>query len=100
MAELKIYLSKELNEKFRRIAMSIYGYGRGSISKAAEDALAKWCTGSEISSRDKATSTLQVSEVAHSDKAETGINPDERVADSKSPQNESRKSSSTSESSS
>jgi len=43
MAELKIYLSESLNERFRKIAMSIFGYGRGSLSKAAEEALAKWC---------------------------------------------------------
>jgi hypothetical protein len=41
MAELKIYLSDSLNEKFRRMVMSVYGYGRGSLSKAAEEALSK-----------------------------------------------------------
>ena len=43
MAELKVYLSSSTSERFRRIAMSIYGYGRGSLSKAAEDAFSKWC---------------------------------------------------------
>ena len=43
MTELKIYLSSGLNDRFRRIAMSVYGYGRGSLSKAAEDAFSKWC---------------------------------------------------------
>ncbi len=43
MAEVKIYLDDELDERFRRLAMSVYGYGRGSISKAASDALAEWC---------------------------------------------------------
>ena len=43
MPELKIYISNSLNEKFRKIAMSIYGYGRGSLSRAAEDAFANWC---------------------------------------------------------
>jgi hypothetical protein len=100
MAELKIYLSKELNEKFRRIAMSLYGYGRGSISKAAEDALAKWCSGRELSSGDKAASNLQQSQVAQSNRAETRINPDERVADSKSLKNENSRDPSPSESSS
>jgi hypothetical protein len=41
MAELKIYLSDSLNERFRQIAMSVYGYGRGSLSRAAEEALTK-----------------------------------------------------------
>src|SRR6266568_2546299 len=49
MAELKIYLSESLNEKFRRIAMSVYGYGRGSLSKAAEEALTRWCSEHELS---------------------------------------------------
>ncbi len=49
MAELKIYLSENLNEKFRRIAMSVYGYGRGSLSKAAEEALTRWCSEHELS---------------------------------------------------
>jgi len=49
MAELKIYLSESLNEKFRRIAMSLHGYGRGSLSKAAEEALTRWCSEHEPS---------------------------------------------------
>src|SRR5947208_10543888 len=49
MAELKIYLSESLNEKFRRIAMSVHGYGRGSLSKAAEEALTRWCSEHELS---------------------------------------------------
>ncbi len=49
MAELKIYLSNSLNERFRRIAMSVHGYGRGSLSKAAEEALTKWCSEHERS---------------------------------------------------
>jgi len=43
LAEVKIYLDDELDQRFRRLAMNVYGYGRGSISKAASDALAKWC---------------------------------------------------------
>ncbi len=43
MAEIKIYLDDQLDERFRGLAMNVYGYGRGSISKAASDALAKWC---------------------------------------------------------
>ena len=47
MSELKVYLSTSLNEKFRRIAMGVYGYGKGSLSKAAEDAFSKWCEQNE-----------------------------------------------------
>jgi hypothetical protein len=43
MAELKVYLSEELDRRFRVLAMSVYGYGRGSLSEAAVDALTKWC---------------------------------------------------------
>jgi hypothetical protein len=41
--ELKIYLSEEMNERFRKAAMEAFGYGRGSISKAAEEAALEWC---------------------------------------------------------
>jgi hypothetical protein len=38
-----VYLSEELDRRFRRLAMSIFGYGRGSLSEAAVEALSKWC---------------------------------------------------------
>jgi post-segregation antitoxin (ccd killing protein) len=79
MAELKIYISDDLNERFRRIAMSVHGYGRGSLSKAAEEAFTKWCAEREPSS----TSTREVdrSEAVHDQpkEIESRINPDERV---------------------
>ena len=43
MAELKVYLSEELDKRFRMVAMSVYGYGRGSLSEAAVEAFTKWC---------------------------------------------------------
>ena len=52
MAELKLYLSKELDKRFRMLAMSMYGYGRGSLSKAAVDALTKWCAEQEVAKPD------------------------------------------------
>lgn len=42
MKSLKIYLNEEIEKRFRKVAMEIYGYGRGSISKAAENAIKKW----------------------------------------------------------
>jgi len=42
MAGIKVYVSDEVEEKFRRLAMMVYGYGRGSISKAAEEAFSLW----------------------------------------------------------
>ena len=47
MPELKIHLPDELNQRFRKAAMMVYGYGRGSISRAAIEALSKWCTDHE-----------------------------------------------------
>jgi hypothetical protein len=82
VAELKIYLSKDLNEKFRRMAMSIYGYGRGSISKAAEEALAKWCDGREQPKAIESGSANEKGD-ATAHRVEAGINPDERVTNSK-----------------
>ncbi len=43
MAEIKIYLSEPLDKRFRKAAMDVFGYGRGSISKAAEEAFLQWC---------------------------------------------------------
>ena len=53
VAELKVYLSEDLDKRFRIIAMSVYGYGRGSLSEAAVDALTKWCEGHEASKLDQ-----------------------------------------------
>lgn len=40
--ETKIYLPQKLGMKWREYAMKRFGYGRGSISKAAEEALEFW----------------------------------------------------------
>jgi len=53
MAELKVYLSAELDKRFRMLAMSVYGYGRGSLSEAAVDALTKWCVVHEAQKLDQ-----------------------------------------------
>ncbi|SRR6266516_5370798 len=78
MSELKVYLSKNVNERFRRMAMSVYGYGRGSLSKAAEEALERWCT--EHSGHSGADDLGQGPNVRKGFVEETGrgINPDER----------------------
>ena len=47
MAELKVYLPKDLDKRFRMLAMSVFGYGRGSLSEAAVQAFTKWCEVSE-----------------------------------------------------
>jgi len=79
MAELKIYLSDSLNEKFRRVAMRVYRYGRGSLSKAAEEAFTRWCSEHEHSRiPEKATEHPQASQGRLSSETESHINPDER----------------------
>ena|SRR2546425_12312339 len=79
MAELKIYLPDSLNEKFRRIAMSVYGYGRGSLSKAAEEAITRWCSEHDHSHiLEKAAEHSQITKGHLSSEAQSHINPDER----------------------
>jgi hypothetical protein len=78
MAELKIYLSDGLNDRFRRIAMNVHGYGRGSLSKAAEEAFTEWCSEHEPSAVPKETADR--SDTTH-DLAKREVeshNPDER----------------------
>ena len=86
MAEIKVYLSNALSEKFRRIAMSVYGYGRGSLSKAAEEAFTRWCT--DHDKTEEAAEKSNLAEIKSNDSQEKGsrIDPDERkigVPDSK-----------------
>lgn len=42
MGGLKIYIPDELERKFREAAMRLFGYGRGSLSKASEKAFELW----------------------------------------------------------
>ncbi|MGQ9691650.1 MAG: hypothetical protein ACUVQY_10430 [Thermoproteota archaeon] len=39
---LKIYIPDELERKFREAAMRLFGYGKGSLSKASEKAFELW----------------------------------------------------------
>jgi hypothetical protein len=78
LTELKVYLSSSLSDRFRRVAMSVFGYGRGSLSKAAEDAFSKWC---EQHEQTIASPTVPNSAQTRSDSTETktiSIDPDER----------------------
>ena len=40
--ETKIYVSDDVGARWKELAMKRFGYGRGSISRAAEEALALW----------------------------------------------------------
>ena len=39
---LKVRFEKEFENRFRELAMRKYGYSKGSIKKASEDAIKKW----------------------------------------------------------
>ncbi len=74
---MKIYISEDLDGRFRRIAMNVFGYGRGSLSKAAEQAIEKWCSEQDQTKR-ASDSGVQVAEKKPSEGVESGIDPDER----------------------
>lgn len=42
MGTIKVSVPDEKEEKFRKAAMKVFGHKRGSISKAAENALEEW----------------------------------------------------------
>jgi hypothetical protein len=42
MGEIRGVVAKEAENKFRRLAMKKFGYGKGSLSKALEEALSTW----------------------------------------------------------
>lgn len=44
----KVYIDDKLAEKWKELAMKRFGYGRGSISKAAEEALSMWVEKEQI----------------------------------------------------
>jgi hypothetical protein len=48
MKGLRIQLKDEILEKFRRVAMSVFGYSKGSLSQAAESAISNWLEAMEI----------------------------------------------------
>ena len=42
MAQMKSYISDHIDKELRKQAMLRFGYGRGAISKAVEEALTQW----------------------------------------------------------
>ena len=42
MGEVRGIVTTEAEEKFRALAMKKFGYGKGSLSKALEEALRQW----------------------------------------------------------
>ena len=53
MKGLRIQLKDETLEKFRRIAMKVFGYSKGSLSQAAESAITNWLEGIELPSEEE-----------------------------------------------
>jgi len=42
MGEIRGVVSGDVEERFRELAMKKFGYGKGSLSKALEEALLYW----------------------------------------------------------
>ena len=42
MKEIRGVVGKEVEARFRQLAMKKFGYGKGSLSKALEEALNNW----------------------------------------------------------
>lgn len=42
MGEIRGVIADESEEKFRQLAMKKFGYGKGSLSKALDEALCAW----------------------------------------------------------
>jgi hypothetical protein len=83
LAELKIFIPDQLNIRFRKAAMNVYGYGRGSLSKAAVEALEEWCKVRE-SSQTPAPNKAEIAN-AHSEDPST---PKPHPETTSSPENE------------
>jgi len=47
LGEIRGSISLDLEKKFRKLAMKKFGYGKGSLSKALEEALSIWIDSSE-----------------------------------------------------
>ncbi|MFX1514731.1 MAG: hypothetical protein ACFFC6_00335 [Promethearchaeota archaeon] len=42
MKGIKVYVDPQIEAEFRKTAMKVFGYGKGSLSKAAEAAFKRW----------------------------------------------------------
>jgi len=48
LAGLRLQVKEELERKFREAAMKRFGYGKGALSRAAEEALQKWLASASV----------------------------------------------------
>jgi len=53
MGEIRGVVSEEVEDKFRKLAMKKFGYGKGSLSKALEEALRHWIEGHRLIVKDE-----------------------------------------------
>ncbi len=44
---LRVQINAKLEQRFREAAMKRFGYGKGALSKAAEEAILKWLSTTE-----------------------------------------------------
>jgi hypothetical protein len=44
---LRVQINPKVEEKFREAALKRFGYGKGALSKAAEEAILKWLSTTE-----------------------------------------------------
>jgi hypothetical protein len=51
MKPLRVYLPEEVEKKFRKSSMENYGYSRGSLSRAAAEAISSWISAHQVSSQ-------------------------------------------------
>jgi hypothetical protein len=56
LGEIRGVVEKDTEEKFRRLAMKKFGYGKGSLSKALEVALREWIQTSDFVDPDEPAS--------------------------------------------
>jgi hypothetical protein len=47
MGEIKVKVNDRVEMDFRKTALAAYGYSKGALSKAAEQALASWTLGNK-----------------------------------------------------
>lgn len=48
LGEIRGVVKEELEQRFRALAMKRFGYGKGSISKALEEAMHRWVESNQV----------------------------------------------------
>lgn len=48
MGSIKVTIDDEVEERFRRVAMKRFGYGKGALSEAAEVAFSEWSSKEDV----------------------------------------------------